>query len=102
MSLVQFKFKVFFFNLVWLDVRNTDTVDKLLSRIRDKNAEYLKPLCGLPLSTYFSALKMKWMLDNVPEVARAVEERRCYFGTVDTWLIWVCSVFYIVLCWFFF
>ncbi|XP_075214795.1 glycerol kinase 3-like [Lycorma delicatula] len=74
--------------IVWLDVRNTDTVDKLLARVRDKNTEYLKTLCGLPLSTYFSALKMKWLLDNVPLVAKAVADRRCYFGTVDSWLIW--------------
>lgn len=74
--------------IVWLDVRNTGTVDKMLSKVRDKNAEYLKPLCGLPLSTYFSACKMRWLLDNIPEVKKAVDDKKCYFGTVDTWLIW--------------
>lgn len=76
---------------MWLDVRNTDTVDEVLAKIRDKNQDYLKPLCGLPISTYFSALKVKWLVDNVPEVKLAIEEKRCYFGTVDTWLMWVCK-----------
>lgn len=46
-------------------------------------------LSGLPLATYFSALKLKWLLDNVPAVRDAVERRRALFGTVDSWLIWV-------------
>jgi glycerol kinase len=41
------------------------------------------------LATYFSALKLKWLLDNVPAVRDAVERRRALFGTVDSWLIWV-------------
>jgi glycerol kinase len=47
--------------------------------------------CGLPLSSYFSALKLKWILENVPEAAQACKEDRCMFGTVDTWLLWVRS-----------
>lgn len=43
---------------------------------------------GLPVSTYFSAYKLKWLLDNVPEVAAAAAEGRCCFGTVDSWLIY--------------
>lgn len=45
---------------------------------------------GLPLSTYFSAVKLRWLLDNVEEIRRAVEDGRAMFGTVDSWLIWVC------------
>uniref|UniRef100_A0A1B6D1V9 Probable glycerol kinase n=1 Tax=Clastoptera arizonana TaxID=38151 RepID=A0A1B6D1V9_9HEMI len=74
--------------IVWLDVRNADTVDDILSKIHGKNCELLKPLCGLPISTYFSALKLRWLIDNVPEVQNAIKCERCYFGTVDTWLIW--------------
>ncbi|XP_047114214.1 glycerol kinase-like [Schistocerca piceifrons] len=74
--------------IVWLDVRNTETVDDLLKNVRDRNQDYFKPLCGLPVSTYFSALKLKWMMDNVPEVREAVKNKSCLFGTVDTWLIW--------------
>jgi len=44
---------------------------------------------GLPISTYFSALKLRWLLDNVEEVRRAVRGGRAMFGTVDSWIIWV-------------
>ena len=49
-----------------------------------------QPRCGLPISTYFSALKIKWLMENCPDVVKAIEEGNCLFGTVDTWLIWVC------------
>lgn len=74
---------------VWLDVRTTSTVDKVLADVRDHNQDCLKSLCGLPVSTYFSAVKIRWLMDNVPAVRSAMEENRCYFGTVDTWLLWV-------------
>lgn len=45
-------------------------------------------MTGLPISTYFSAYKLKWLLDNVPAVAQAAAEGRALFGTVDSWLIW--------------
>lgn len=48
----------------------------------------LQPLCGLPLSPYFSALKLRWLLDNVPKVKTALSQDRLMFGTVDSWLIW--------------
>ncbi|XP_063241536.1 glycerol kinase 3-like [Bacillus rossius redtenbacheri] len=74
--------------IVWLDVRTTDTVDQMLAKVKDRNLDYLKPLCGLPVSTYFSALKVRWLMDNVPGVTAAMDEGRCLFGTVDSWLIW--------------
>jgi glycerol kinase len=40
------------------------------------------------VSTYFSAYKLKWLLDNVPAVADAAAAGRCCFGTVDSWLIY--------------
>lgn len=46
---------------------------------------------GLPISTYFSAVKLRWLMDNVDEVREAVESHRAMFGTVDSWLIWVKS-----------
>lgn len=74
--------------ILWLDIRTSTTVDEVLSRIKNKNAEHFKSLCGLPVSTYFSALKIKWLIDNVEEVRTAINENRCLFGTVDSWLIW--------------
>lgn len=77
-------------SIVWLDMRTTSTVDTLLDTVPNKtrNKNYLKPLCGLPLSPYFSAVKLKWLQENVPTVKKAIQERRCLFGTIDSWLIW--------------
>ncbi|KAE8811486.1 glycerol kinase [Hordeum vulgare] len=44
--------------------------------------------CGLPISTYFSALKLLWLMENVDAVKDAVKAGDALFGTIDTWLIW--------------
>ncbi|XP_022902875.2 glycerol kinase 2 [Onthophagus taurus] len=77
-------------SIVWLDMRTATTVDQLLDTVPNKsrNKNYLKPLCGLPLTPYFSAVKVKWLHDNIPRVAKAMQEQRCLFGTVDSWIIW--------------
>lgn len=71
-------------------MRTSSTVDHLVETIpnNSRNKNYLKPLCGLPISTYFSALKIRWLKDNVNAVKRAMEAENCLFGTVDTWLLW--------------
>ncbi|KAK1117103.1 hypothetical protein K0M31_017025 [Melipona bicolor] len=74
--------------IVWMDMRTTSIVDDMLKKIRNRNKNYLKPLCGLPISPYFSALKLKWLLENVPRVREALDQQRCMFGTIDSWLIW--------------
>ncbi|XP_014667701.1 PREDICTED: glycerol kinase-like isoform X2 [Priapulus caudatus] len=74
--------------IVWLDARTASTVEKLRDKIPGRNKEFLKTKCGLPLSTYFSAVKLKWMLDNCQQVVTAINEKRCLFGTVDSWLMW--------------
>ncbi|XP_033003101.1 glycerol kinase isoform X1 [Lacerta agilis] len=74
--------------LVWLDLRTQSTVERLLKKIPGNNKSFFKNKTGLPLSTYFSAVKLCWLLDNVKEVRQAVQERRALFGTIDTWLIW--------------
>ena len=51
----------------------------------------LQPYCGLPITTYFSAVKLRWLLDNSETVQKAVKEGRCLFGTVDSWIMWVCG-----------
>ena len=53
---------------------------------------YFQDLCGLPITTYFSAVKLRWLLDNCPKVAKAADEGRCLFGTVDSWLVWVSTL----------
>lgn len=51
-----------------------------------------QPRCGLPINPYFSALKVCWLMENCEQVRAAIEDGRCLFGTVDTWLIWVRQV----------
>lgn len=74
--------------IIWLDNRTTTTVDELIQSIpnNSKNINYLQPLCGLPLSPYFSALKLRWLMTNVPTVKRAIENGTAMFGTIGTLL----------------
>lgn len=58
--------------------------------------EYLKTndkyqfqkICGLPFSPYFSAFKIKWLIDHNATVKAALKQDNCYFGTIDSWLLW--------------
>jgi glycerol kinase len=52
------------------------------------DADHFRPLVGLPVSTYFSGLKLKWLLEEVPAVRQAVKKGTALFGTIDSWLIW--------------
>uniref|UniRef100_A0A8C5F6B2 glycerol kinase n=1 Tax=Gadus morhua TaxID=8049 RepID=A0A8C5F6B2_GADMO len=74
--------------IVWLDLRTQSTVERLISKTPGRNKNHLKHKTGLPISTYFSAVKLKWLMDNVEEVHRAVVSKRAMFGTVDSWIIW--------------
>lgn len=77
-------------SIVWLDVRTSSTVDCLLDKVPNKtrNKNYLKPLCGLPICPYFSAVKIKWLQENIPKIKKAMAAGTCMFGTIDSWLIW--------------
>uniref|UniRef100_A0A8K9X3L3 glycerol kinase n=1 Tax=Oncorhynchus mykiss TaxID=8022 RepID=A0A8K9X3L3_ONCMY len=74
--------------IVWLDLRTQSTVERLINKTPGRNKNHLKHKTGLPISTYFSAVKLRWLMDNVDEVAEAVLTHRAMFGTVDSWLIW--------------
>uniref|UniRef100_A0AAQ5XVT7 glycerol kinase n=1 Tax=Amphiprion ocellaris TaxID=80972 RepID=A0AAQ5XVT7_AMPOC len=76
------------FVLVWLDLRTQSTVENLINKTPGRNKNHLKHKTGLPISTYFSAVKLRWLMDNVKEVHEAVVSHRAMFGTVDSWLIW--------------
>ncbi|ORZ19600.1 hypothetical protein BCR42DRAFT_410088 [Absidia repens] len=73
--------------ILWSDARTLETVQQLTKKAND-NTHILEPICGLPLTTYFTAVKLRWLLDNVPVVAQAQEQGRLCFGTMDTWLIY--------------
>ena len=53
-----------------------------------KGADQLLQKCGLPLSTYPSSVKLRWMIDHVEEVRKAYDEGRLSFGTIDTWILY--------------
>jgi len=73
--------------IVWLDLRTSETVAKL-SKGGSRGKDRFRRTTGLPVSTYFSAVKMKWMIDNVPEVKAACDAGKCCFGTIESWLIY--------------
>lgn len=74
--------------IIWSDARTIDTV-KSLSAKSPKGVDVLRDICGLPLTTYFSGVKLRWLLDNIPVVSQALNQNRLRVGTVDTWLIYV-------------
>ncbi|KAM8855925.1 glycerol kinase-like isoform 1-T1 [Spinachia spinachia] len=74
--------------IVWLDLRTQSTVERLINEAPGQNKNHLKPKTGLPISPYFSAVKLRWLLDNVEEVRSAVRSQRAMFGTMDSWIIW--------------
>ncbi|XP_030379704.1 glycerol kinase [Scaptodrosophila lebanonensis] len=71
----------------WNDCRCTGVLKTLLHNVKH-NVNYVRYRSGLPLSGCFSALKLKWLQDHVPAVAKAMEEEQCLFGTLDSWLLW--------------
>ena len=70
--------------IVWQDRRTSEYCDALREA---GHAEMIKEKTGLILDAYFSATKIKWILDNVPGARERAEAGRLKFGTVDTWLI---------------
>ncbi|GJY73559.1 glycerol kinase [Tanacetum coccineum] len=73
--------------IVWMDVRTTSICRKLEKELSGGKTHFLES-CGLPISTYFSALKLLWLLENVNAVKEAVKKGDALFGTIDSWLIW--------------
>lgn len=74
--------------LSWLDARTRPLLTTLKATIGEGDLDHFKPLCGLPMSTYFSALKMRWLLEHAAEVKRAARQSTLRFGTIDSWLIY--------------
>jgi len=71
--------------LVWQDTRVGDAVSEFS---RAGGPDRFRAKTGLPLSTYFSSLKIRWLLDNVPGVRAHAESGEILFGTMDTFLVW--------------
>lgn len=71
--------------LVWQDARTGDLVAKYTE---EGGQDRFRSATGLPLATYFSSLKIKWILDNVPDAREDAERGLALFGNMDTYLIW--------------
>jgi glycerol kinase len=62
--------------------------DLVAAMAREGGPDRFRPQTGLPLSTYFSGLKLRWILDNVPGARERAEAGDLLFGTIDTFLVW--------------
>ena len=71
--------------IVWQDTRVAGAVAALA---RDGGQDRFRSKTGLPLATYFSALKLKWLLDEVVRARELAEAGDALFGTIDSWLLW--------------
>jgi glycerol kinase len=69
----------------WQDTR-TDRICRQL--VREHGQELFREKTGLPVSTYFSGPKIRWLLDHIPGLCERAEAGEVLFGTIDSWLIW--------------
>ena len=71
--------------IVWQDTRT----DNICVELQSQGFENLiRKKTGLPIATYFSAPKIKWIIENNPEVKRDIQNKQVLFGNIDSWLLW--------------
>ena len=70
--------------IVWQCRRTAEYCNEL----KTKHKKQIKEKTGLEIDAYFSASKMKWIIDHVPETKELIKNKRLRFGTIDTWIIW--------------
>jgi glycerol kinase len=71
--------------IVWQDTRT----DKLVQTMAGaKGQDRFRKKCGLPLATYFSGPKIRWLLDEVKGARKRAQKGEVLFGTMETWIIW--------------
>jgi glycerol kinase len=73
--------------IVWQDRRTSDYCDS----IRKEHGDMIRQKTGLIIDSYFSATKVRWILENVPGARQKAMDGKLLFGTVDSWLIWKLS-----------
>ncbi|MEZ5184512.1 MAG: glycerol kinase GlpK [Candidatus Nanopelagicales bacterium] len=71
--------------IVWQDTRTQQICDNLAETVGEQR---FREVTGLPLATYFSGPKVRWILDNVPGARAQAEAGELLMGTIDTWLLW--------------
>ncbi|VDL59353.1 unnamed protein product [Hymenolepis diminuta] len=74
--------------IVWSDSRTSDLVQKYINRTTNRDKNTFQKKTGLAIHSYFSALKIRWMIDNDNAVRKANENGTLMVGTVDSWLIY--------------
>ena len=72
--------------IVWQDRRTSEYCDSLKE---EGLTDTIRSKTGLIIDAYFSATKIRWILENVPDARKKAEQGKLRFGTVDTWLIWM-------------
>lgn len=73
--------------IVWMDGR-TSSICRRLEKELEGGKNHFREVTGLPISTYFSAMKLVWLLENEADVRAAVDSGDALVGTIDSWLIW--------------
>jgi glycerol kinase len=71
--------------IVWQDKRTASICEDMKKKGLE---DYVKQHTGLVIDSYFSATKVKWIMDNVPQAKEKAQRGDLAFGTIDTWLIW--------------
>jgi glycerol kinase len=71
--------------IVWQDTRTKPLCDALAA---EGGQDRFRPQVGLPLATYFSGPKIRWLLDQVPGLLADAQRGKALFGTIDSWIIW--------------
>ncbi|NUJ80065.1 glycerol kinase GlpK [Methylocystis sp. FS] len=71
--------------IVWMDTRTQAAVDRIAAQ---GLGDLVRATTGLPLATYFSALKLGWLFDEIPGARERAAQGEALFGTIDSWIIW--------------
>ena len=71
--------------IVWMDTRTQAAVDRIAAQ---GLGDLVRAKTGLPLASYFSALKLAWLLDEIPDARARAAQGAALFGTIDSWIIW--------------
>jgi glycerol kinase len=71
--------------IVWQDMRTEDACQRLA---REGGVDRFRELTGLPVATYFTATKLAWILDHVPDAREGARRGDLLAGTIDSWLVW--------------
>ena len=76
--------KPFYNAIVWQDTRTQDICEEIM---KDESIKKDLAKTGLPVATYFSLSKIIWLIKNVPDIKKSLNDNDVIFGTVDTWII---------------